>query len=71
MSEKIQISKLTTMSGQQFYTKDTDRAKLLLLPGVKRIEDSWMTEEEYAQIPTSQEAVNFFNSSQGGTRASE
>lgn len=58
--EKIEVAKVTTHDGRVFYTRELDRSKLLPLPGVQRIEDARMTEEEFNTIPASQEAIDFF-----------
>jgi hypothetical protein len=71
MSDKIEVSKVTTQDGQTFYTRETDRAKLLTLPGVKRIEDAWMTEEEFAAIPATPDADAFFKGDAKSARAGE
>lgn len=71
MADKIEVSKVTTESGQTFYTRETDRAKLLMLPGVKRIEDARMTEEEFGAIPASEEARAFFNGEGKAARSGE
>jgi hypothetical protein len=71
MSDKIEVSKVTAESGQTLYTRETDRARLLTLPGVKRIEDAWMTEDEFNAIPASPEAEAFFGGKQSAARAGE
>lgn len=71
MGEKKEFSKVTTEQGQTFYTRETDRAKLLMLPGVKRIEDAWMTEEEFNAIPASPETETFFGGNSSAARAGE
>ena len=60
LDEKKQFAKVTTFDGRVFYTRELDRAKLLPLPGVRRVEDVWMTEDEYNQFPATTEAADFF-----------
>lgn len=71
MADRIEVSKVTTEAGQTFYTRETDRAKLLTLPGVRRIEDAWMTEEEFNAIPASEDAEAFFKGEAKTARAGE
>jgi hypothetical protein len=71
MSDKIEVSRVTTEDGRTFYTRETDRSKLVTLPGVKRIEDAWMTEEEFSAIPASPDAAAFFNGEAKSARAGE
>jgi hypothetical protein len=60
-NEKKQFSKVTTFDQRVFYTRELDRAQLLTLPDVQRVEDVWMTEEEYEAIEPSAEARSFFS----------
>ena len=60
-SDKKQFNKVTTFDGRTFYTDELDRSKLMILEGVKRIEDAWMTQEEFYAIPASAEAQEFFS----------
>jgi hypothetical protein len=69
--KKFEVSKVTTTDGRAFYTRETDRAKLIALPKVKRIEDAWMTEEEFNAIPASQDAEAFFKGEAKAARESE
>lgn len=57
---KIEVAKVTTSDGRVYYTRELDRSKLLILPGVQRVEDAWMTEEEYDALPATEEARDFF-----------
>lgn len=58
--QKKQVAKVTDAGGRVFYTRELDRSKLLTLPGVRRVEDAWMTDEEYEALPATEEAKNFF-----------
>jgi hypothetical protein len=69
--KKFEVSKVTTEDGQTFYTRETNRAKLITLSGVKRIEDARMTEEEFNAIPASRDAEAFFKGEARSARAGE
>lgn len=71
MADKQQYTKVTTESGQTFYTRETNSAKLMTLPGFKRAEDVWMTEEEFNAIPASPDAEAFFKGESKSARAGE
>ena len=60
-SKKVTVSKVTAEGGRVFYTRESDRSKLLILPGVRRVEDCLMTEEEFEAIPATDEAKAFFD----------
>lgn len=57
---KIKVNKITTTGNEVFYTREQDRGKLWTLPGVQRIEDAEMTEEEYNAIPATDASKSFF-----------
>lgn len=67
--ETFEVSKITTEGGDIYYTRETDRSKLRILAGVKRIEDARMTEEEFAAIPTTEASRNFFAGLDQSTRS--
>lgn len=60
MAEKKRVAKVTDAGGRVFYTRELDRSKLMVLPGVKRVEDVVMTDEEYEALPETEEAKSFF-----------
>lgn len=59
-NEKKEFAKVTTADDRVFYTRELDRSKLLTLPGVRAVQDVWMTEEEFDAIPATPEAKDFF-----------
>ena len=59
-AKKIQVSKVTDSGGRVFYTRELDRSVLLALPNASRVEDAWMSEEEFDAIPATDEARAFF-----------
>ena len=58
---KIEVAKVTTVDSRVFFTRALDRSVLMTLPGVQRVEDAWMTEEEYNTLPATDEARDFFS----------
>lgn len=62
MADRKEFTRVTTETGKVFYTREKERVRFMTLPGFKRAEDIWLTEEEYLQIPTSQAAYDFFHS---------
>lgn len=54
------VAKVTDAGGRVFYTRELDRSRLMVLPGVRRVEDVVMTTEEYEALPATEEAKDFF-----------
>lgn len=59
-SPKISVLKITTTGGEVFFKRGSNHSELLSLPGVARIEDAEMTEEEYSAIPATEASRKFF-----------
>lgn len=59
MEQKIEVVKVTTPDGEEYYTlaESFDVRKFV---GDNKIEYLYMTEEDYMKIPASLEAVEFF-----------
>lgn len=58
--KKINVLQILTESGKTYFTDDLDRAKVLGLPGVKKIIDDVMLESAYKEIEATEDAQRFF-----------
>lgn len=68
--EKIAVLKITTTTGDVFFTKETDRTKFIR-DDVRMIEDAQMTEEQYRALPATEGATSFFAGPRKAARAPE
>ena len=58
-TDKIRVTKITTVGGDVHYTRELDRSKLRM-PGIARMEDAEMTEDEFNAIPATEVSRRFF-----------